>query len=96
MGIGRYPGRVSRRGGAVGRAAVWCLLALALPAAHAAPMAPDQRSPPPLPRDPQMAVQEEFDRAAAAGTRPAWDLFIARHPANRLTPEARRRRDALR
>jgi hypothetical protein len=71
-------------------------LASALRLAHASGMAPDKSSPVPLPRDPQIAVQEEFDRAAGRNTAADWDLFIARHPNNRLTPEARRRRAALR
>lgn len=77
--------------------AILCVAALPLEPcrAHADPMAPDKRSPPPLPRNPQTAVQEEFDRAAMRNTGEAWDLFIARHPKNTLTAEARRRRAAL-
>jgi hypothetical protein len=72
------------------------VLACAADCCHASPMAPDKRSPPPAPRDPQIAVQEEFDRAAGRNTAAAWDLFIARHPKNQLASEARRRRAALR
>jgi hypothetical protein len=47
----------------------------------------------PLPRDPQLAVQEEFEAAKAQGTREAYDLFIARHPESALVAEARRLRE---
>jgi hypothetical protein len=47
----------------------------------------------PLPRNPQVAVQEEFEAAKAQGTREAYDLFIARHPESRFTPEAKRLRE---
>lgn len=39
-------------------------------------------------RDPQMAVQEEFDAALVANTVVTWDLFIARHAGNSLLPRA--------
>lgn len=39
-------------------------------------------------RDGQIAIQQEFDAALAAGTVAAWDLFIARHPGNPLTDRA--------
>ncbi len=42
----------------------------------------------PLPRDPDVAVQEEFDAARAAGTAKGWELFIARHGDHRLAAEA--------
>lgn len=44
----------------------------------------------PLPRDPDIAVQEEFDIAQKRGTREAWELFIARHSDHRLAAEARK------
>lgn len=47
----------------------------------------------PLPRDPQVAVQEEFEAAKAQGTREAYDLFIARHPDSRFTAEAKQLRE---
>lgn len=52
---------------------------------------------PPLPpaREPDLAVEEEFQAAAAAGTVAAWDLFIARHPADRRIPQARTARARL-
>jgi hypothetical protein len=46
-------------------------------------------------RDPQIAVQEEFDAAARAGTLEAWDLFLARHPDNPLADRARAARAAI-
>ena len=71
-------------------------------AAQEAPMSDfgSDRSPghsPPLPaeRDPQVAVQEEFDAASKAGTVEAWDLFIRRHPDNPLTGRARAERAKL-
>lgn len=39
-------------------------------------------------RDPDIAVQEEFDAARRADTVKAWELFIARHPDHRLAKEA--------
>ena len=56
---------------------------------------PGHSQPPPAPRDGQAAVQEEFDAAAKANTRAAWDLFIRRHPNNALTERARAARAAL-
>jgi hypothetical protein len=44
----------------------------------------------PLPRDPDIAVQEEFDAARARATIEAWELFLARHSAHRLAAEARK------
>ncbi len=49
----------------------------------------------PLPRDPQLAVEEEFKTAKRQGTREAYDLFIARHPDNPLATEARRLRERI-
>lgn len=46
-------------------------------------------TPMPLPRDPQIAVQEEFDAAKLANTRAAWELFLARHSDNMLANAAR-------
>jgi hypothetical protein len=39
-------------------------------------------------RDPQIAVQEEFDAAKAVGTVERWDLFLARHANNPLAARA--------
>jgi len=47
----------------------------------------------PLPRDPKVAVAEEFEIIKRRGTREAFDLFIARHPESPLAAEARRLRD---
>lgn len=41
-------------------------------------------------RDPDIAVQEEFDTARASGTVEAWELFIARHPEHPLATTARK------
>lgn len=46
-------------------------------------------------RDPQIAVQEEFDAAKINGTVEAWDLFLARHNDNPLTLSATQERDRL-
>ncbi len=40
-------------------------------------------------RDPDIAVQEEFDAARQRGTVEAWELFIARHPDHPLATTAR-------
>lgn len=44
----------------------------------------------PLPRDPNLAVREEFDMARTQNTVEAWELFIARHGEHRLAAEARK------
>ena len=46
-------------------------------------------------RDGEIAVREEFDAARAKNTLAAWELFIARHPASPLIPEAVRLRGLL-
>lgn len=56
----------------------------------------DRSEPLPLPRDPDIAVQEEFDAARARGTTEAWELFIARHGNHRLAAEARKELEKLR
>ena len=43
----------------------------------------------PPPRDPAIAVREEFDMAVGSGTREALELFIARHPDSPLADKAR-------
>lgn len=40
-------------------------------------------------RDPDIAVQEEFDAARRRGTVEGWELFIARHPDHPLATAAR-------
>lgn len=42
-----------------------------------------------------VAIGEEFEAARRAGTREAYDLFIARHPDHSLADRARRERDRL-
>jgi hypothetical protein len=49
----------------------------------------------PLPRDGNIAVQEELDAARRAGTLAAYDLFLARHPGHKLARTARRERAVL-
>ncbi len=49
----------------------------------------------PLPRDPQLAVEEEFETAKRQATREAYDLFIARHPDSPLATEALRLRERI-
>lgn len=46
----------------------------------------------PLPRDPDIAVQEELDAARRAGTLAAYDLFLARNGDHPLAEAARRER----
>jgi len=46
----------------------------------------------PRPRDGDVAIQEELDTARRAGTRAAYDHFIARHPDHPLAETARRER----
>ncbi|MDF0598914.1 hypothetical protein [Psychromarinibacter halotolerans] len=47
-------------------------------------------------RDGNIAIREEFDRAAELGTEAAWTLFLARHPGHPLAAAARDRLAALR
>ncbi|HEX2555471.1 MAG TPA: hypothetical protein VHL98_17370 [Microvirga sp.] len=50
----------------------------------------------PRARDGDFAVREEFEAARRAGTREAYDLFIARHPDHPLARTAREERGRLR
>lgn len=43
------------------------------------------------PRDPDIAVQEEYEAARASDTAAAYRLFIARHPDSALAAEAQKR-----
>ena len=43
----------------------------------------------PLARDPELAVQEEYQAARLRGTAQALELFIARHPDSPLAEKAR-------
>ena len=57
---------------------------------------PPRRSPElPLPRDGNVAVQEELDAARRTGTIEAYDLFIARNRHHPLAEVARRERSRL-
>lgn len=82
-------------------AAAIAIFGLALTGA-AAPKDAEVNGPPrrstdlPLPRDGNIAVQEELDAARKAGTIAAYDLFIARHPDHPLAEIARRERALLR
>ncbi len=59
-------------------------------------LAQDRRSEPlPRPRDPEIAVREEYDLAKGRGTAEAFELFIARHPNHALVVEARRELERL-
>lgn len=49
----------------------------------------------PLPRDPDIAVSEEFAQAKAQGIMESWQLFISRHGDHRLAAEARRELERL-
>ena len=49
----------------------------------------------PPPRDGDIAIAEELEAARRAGTRAAYDLFIARHPNHPLAVTARQERDRL-
>ena len=50
---------------------------------------PTNPQPPiPRPRDPDIAVKEEYDAAVQAGTIAALELFIARHPGHALAADA--------
>lgn len=50
---------------------------------------PGRSSTTPPPRDPQVAVQEEYQAAQQQGTAAAPELFIARHPDSPLAAKAR-------
>ena len=70
------------------------LLAL-VPMKDAMAQGPRRSEPMPLPRDGDAAVREELDAARRAGTREAYDLFIARHPDHPLTATAKGERERL-
>lgn len=75
-----------------------CSGALLGPAAlkeEAMAQGPRHSEPIPLPRDGEVAIREEFEAARRAGTREAYDLFIARHPQHALAATARQERDRL-
>ena len=60
------------------------------------PDSPRHSEPLPLPRDPDIAVQEEFDAARGLATIEGWELFLARHGDHRLAKEARNQLEQLR
>ena len=49
----------------------------------------------PRPRDPEIAVREEYDLAKGRGDAAAFELFIARHPNHALVAEAQRELERL-
>jgi hypothetical protein len=57
------------------------------------PLKPQPPMPPP--RDPEIAVREEYDAAVSAGTVAALTLFIQRHPRHALADLARREIERL-
>lgn len=69
--------------------------ALAASSGFAMSQGPRHSEPIPLPRDGNAAIQEEYEAARRAGTREAYDLFIARHPAHALAKTAQAERDRL-
>lgn len=70
---------------------VGCSEAENTPTTAQAPYAEEQSMAANKARDPQRAVEEEFAKAERENTVAAWQLFIARHPDNVLTKEAKRR-----
>ncbi len=69
---------------------------LTLLAAGDLAMAQSPRSPVAAPaRDGNIAIQEELDAVRRAGTREAYDLFIARHPDHPLAAAAKQERERL-
>ena len=76
------------------------LIGLALPGAAVA-AAPEMNPPArrstdlPPPRDPDVAVRQQFEAARRAGTAAAYDLFIARNSDHDLAKVARRERARL-
>jgi hypothetical protein len=60
---------------------------------HAMALEPPQTVPPARPG--HIAERQELEAARRAGTRAAYDLFLARHPNSRYAPEARREREKL-
>ncbi|MBN8942072.1 MAG: hypothetical protein J0H01_21375 [Rhizobiales bacterium] len=61
---------------------------------HLPPTAPDHENPPRA-RDGDIAIRQEFEAAALAGTAAALELFIARNPDHALAAEARARLAAM-
>jgi hypothetical protein len=60
------------------------------------PVMAQDRPPPAAPARPgHFAEREELEAARRAGTRAAYDLFLARHPNSRYAPEARQERERL-
>jgi hypothetical protein len=70
------------------------MLALTGPGREAA-MANDVSTTVPRARPGHLAELEELEAARRAGTRAAYDLFLARHPESRHAPHARREREKL-
>lgn len=49
----------------------------------------------PLPRDPEIAVREEFEMAERSNTPEAWQRFISRHAGHALAEAAEKRLKVL-
>jgi len=75
----------------------WLIIVSAATVACTAPPAPEGNAMPTsiAPRDGNIAIQEELDRARRTGTIEAYDLFIARHPRHRLAAIAREERERI-
>jgi len=57
--------------------------------------AQSRSDPLPLPRDPDIAVREEFEAARAKDTVASWELFIARHGDHPLAAQAKKELEKL-
>lgn len=64
-------------------------IVMAKAAAADGPQNPARSSTTPPARDPEVAVQEEYQAAQQQGTAAALELFIARHPDSPLAEKAR-------
>jgi hypothetical protein len=71
------------------------LTALVISSATQAASIPDRPGGIAPARPGDIAVREEFEAARRAGTREAYELFIARHPDHSLADRARRERDRI-
>jgi hypothetical protein len=55
----------------------------------------NRSEPLPLPRDPDIAVREEFEAARAQNTVGSWELFVARHGGHPLAVQAKQELEKL-
>lgn len=78
--------------GMIGRISVGALLAIAV----CLPLrAQEDMMTTPLPRDPEIAVREEFQMAERSNTPEGWQRFISRHAGHALVDAAKTRLKAL-